>query len=141
MLKESMFENGYYENVFPEEKKKHHDDDDDKKSHHKKDDDEKHHREKHDDDSPESKSGLEAKEDTVIDWLDSAQELHSVLSYELYPDKAAKGESGEGAARSLFSKKYNGESQGKEYGFKPEEINKLYNLRDDFINDAGLDKA
>ena len=45
------------------------------------------------------------------------------------------------AARSLFSKKYNGESQGKEYEFNELEINKLFNMRDTFIDKAGFDKV
>ncbi len=116
MLKESIFENGYYENMFPEGGKKN-------KSHegHRKSDSEK---------NTEEDS---AKRDSVLKWLDSAQELHSVLAYELWPDMDKDD------ARSLFSKKYNGESQGKHYEFDPEEINTLYNLRGDFISDAGLD--
>ena len=75
------------------------------------------------------------KKDLVYKWLDSAQELHSVLSYELYPNMTKD------AARSLFSKKYNGESQGKEYEFNELEINKLFNMRDTFIDKAGFDKV
>jgi len=76
-----------------------------------------------------------SKRNDVMKWLDSAQELHSVLSYDLWPglDKDS--------ARSEFSKKYNGEdANGKEYDFTDSEINTLYNMRDDFINRAGLDK-
>ena len=113
MLKESIFENGYFENAYLEGSKQ--------KS--KK-------RERRDSESEED-SG---KRESVLKWLDSAQELHSVLAYELWPDKD------EDAARSLFSKKYRGEdNKGKHYEFEPEEINTLYNLRGDFISDAGLD--
>lgn len=76
-----------------------------------------------------------SKRDDVMKWLDSAQELHSVLSYDLWPDLDKD------SARSEFSKKYNGEdANGKEYDFTDSEINTLYNMRDDFINRAGLDK-
>ena len=133
LLKESMFENNFGENVYGEnfyqedakKKKKrietkHHDDDEhfEHKKHHE-----------HDDDRNET-----GKRESVMKWLDSAQELHSVLSYELWPGKD------EDTARSLFSKKYRGEdNEGKHYEFSPEEINSLYNLRGDFISDAGLD--
>lgn len=75
------------------------------------------------------------KRGIVNKWLDSAQELHSVLSYKLYPDLS------KGGARSEFSKKYRGEDDNhNKYDFDEVEINKLYNMRDDFINRAGLDK-
>ena len=77
----------------------------------------------------------ESKRGAVMKWLDSAQELHSVLSYDLWPslDKDS--------ARSEFSKKYNGEdANGKRYEFTDSEINTLYNMRDSFITRAGLDK-
>lgn len=128
LIKESMFENGFGENMYYEKKSK--DDSEEEHKNHKMDDGERH-------DGADS-----AKEDTVIDWLDNEQELHSVLSYELYPDKASDGEAGRGAARSLFSKKYRGEdNNGKSYDFSPEEINKLYNLRDDFLTDIGAKKS
>lgn len=76
-----------------------------------------------------------SKRNDVMKWLDSAQELHSVLSYDLWPDLDKD------SARSEFSKKYNGEdANGKRYDFTDGEINTLYNMRDDFINRAGLDK-
>lgn len=77
----------------------------------------------------------ESKRGAVMKWLDSAQELHSVLSYDLWPslDKDS--------ARSEFSKKYNGkDANGKRYDFTDSEINTLYNMRDSFITRAGLDK-
>lgn len=76
-----------------------------------------------------------SKRNDVMKWLDSAQELHSVLSYDLWPDLDKD------SARSEFSKKYNGkDANDKEYDFTDSEINTLYNMRDDFINRAGLDK-
>lgn len=77
----------------------------------------------------------DSKRSAVMKWLDSAQELHSVLSYDLWPslDKDS--------ARSEFSKKYNGkDASGKQYNFTDGEINTLYNMRDSFIARAGLDK-
>lgn len=109
LLQESIFENGYFENAFLEKKGK----------------SAKHNEEPEVDDE---------KRNSIIKWLDSEQELHSVLAYELWPEKD-KDE-----ARSLFSKKYRGEDNtGKSYEFSPEEINTLYNLRNDFIDDAELD--
>ena len=116
LIKESIFENGYYENYFGEGGKTKHIEDEPKNRK----------RRTKDDDS--------AKRDSVLRWLDSEQELHSVLAYELWPEKD------EDTARSLFSKKYRGEdNHGKSYEFDPGEINRLYNLRGDFITDAGLD--
>lgn len=114
MLKESIFENGMFENPYFEDTERK---------------EKKESKPKHKEDSQE----ISGRRESVMKWLDSAQELHSVLSYELWPDKE------EDDARSLFSKKYRGHSQGKSYEFTPEEINKLYNLRGDFISDAGLD--
>lgn len=112
MVKESIFENGYFENAYYEGGHK----DMDNRS------------------EPGSDKYDSGKRESVMKWLDSAQELHSVLSYELWPDKD------EDSARSLFSKKYRGEdNNGKHYEFDPQEINRLYNLRGDFISDAGLD--
>ena len=109
LIKESFNENDFFENGFFERKKE-------------KDDE-------HEDSSSEN------KKDVIMKWLDSAQELHSVLSYKLYPELTKDG------ARSEFSKKYRGEDDDhKPYEFSPEEINKLYNLRADFISDAGLRK-
>lgn len=112
MLKESIFENGYFENMFPEEKR------------------EKHHK---DDGKENSDNTRDSKQAIVLKWLDSAQELHSVLARRLYPDLT------DGGARSEFSKKYRGhDDEGNKYEFDDSEINKLYNMRDDFIEDAGL---
>ena len=107
LVKESIDENGYFENFFPEKKESH--------------------------ESHDSKE-ISAKKDAVLKWLDTAQELHSILAYELWPDMD------EDAARSLFSKKYRGhDNDGKPYHFDDEEINDLYNMRDDFISRAGFD--
>ena len=84
--------------------------------------------------SYKKKGNIKAKQDAVLKWLDSAQELHSVLAYQLWPDKKRD------SARSLFSKKYRGhDDDGKEYHFDESEINSLYDMRDDFISDAELD--
>ena len=120
LIKESIFENGFDENYFTERGEGR--------------------REKHDTGVKSSEKGeknnLSGKEELVYKWLDSAQELHSVLAYELYPDLTKDG------ARSQFSKKYRGEDDnGKQYKFDELEINKLFNMRDDFINKAEFDKA
>lgn len=120
LIKESIFENGFDENYFMERGEGR--------------------REKHDTGVKAAEKGekhnLSGKEELVYKWLDSAQELHSVLAYELYPDLTKDG------ARSQFSKKYRGEDDnGKQYKFDELEINKLFNMRDDFINKAEFDKA
>ena len=120
LIKESIFENGFDENYFMERGEGR--------------------REKHDTGVKSSEKGeknnLSGKEELVYKWLDSAQEIHSVLAYELYPDLTKDG------ARSQFSKKYRGEDDnGKQYKFDELEINKLFNMRDDFINKAEFDKA
>lgn len=113
LVRESIEENGYFENIFPEKKEK----------------GEKKH--KNDSENDEVKN----RRQLVMKWLDSAQELHSVLAYELWPEKD------EDSARSEFSKKYRGEDdRGREYQFDDDEINTLYNMRSDFIQRAGLEK-
>lgn len=115
LIKESFTENSFFENGFFEKK-----DDNDSEKHHKKTEGEE--------------SALQNKREVIMKWLDSEQELHSVLSYKLWPDKDKD------QARSDFSKKWRGEdSTGKPYEFDDEEINRLYNLRSDFISSAGLD--
>jgi hypothetical protein len=121
MLKESIFENGFPENFYLEKKDKHeeHDDDDDVKPSHESDD-----------------GDVTGRREIVLKWLDSDLELHSVLSYELWPGK------NEDSARSLFSKKYRGhDDDGKEYSFTDEEINTLYNLRGKYIKKHGLNQT
>ena len=76
-----------------------------------------------------------SKRSSVMKWLATAQELHSVLAYKLYPDLTR------GGARSEFSKKFRGEDdQHKPYEFDTNEINQLYHLRNDFIQRGGLNK-
>ena len=72
---------------------------------------------------------LTTKRRTVMKWLNSAQELHSVLAYKLWPKRDKD------AARSLFSKKYRGkDADGKVYGFSDEEITTLFNMKDRYID-------
>ena len=112
MLKESMFENSFIENVFPEKKSE--------KKHDKKDDDE-------DTDEDSNKRIL------IMKWLDSAQQLHSTVAYDLWPDMDRD------SARSEFSKKYRGQDDdGKPYEFSAEEINRIYNIRSKYIKKARL---
>ena len=120
LVKESIYENGFEENFFPEAKK-----------HEKKDDEDKPKETKsHKDDVVDHKKSI------VLQWLDTAQELHSVLSYELWPDVD------EDSARSEFSKKYRGEDANhKKYSFTDEEINGLYSMREDFIKRGGLKRT
>lgn len=104
LIRESIAENGYFENAFMEK--------------------EKHARHTNGDDE-----GMKSKRESVMKWLDTAQELHSVLSYELWP------ELDKDTARSEFSKKYRGEdADGNSYSFDDDDITKLYNMKDDFIN-------
>lgn len=111
VIKESFNENDFFENWYSENKNK-----------------------KKDEEEDGEKSSLENKRDMIMKWLDSEQELHSVLAYELWPDKPKD------QARSDFSKKWRGEdNEHKPYEFDDEEINRLYNLRNDFIKNAGLD--
>lgn len=113
LVRESIMENEYFENMFPEAKKQ-----------------KKHHDSEHKD---KDIDGNRNKKTAVLKWLDTAQELHSVLAYELWPDKD------EDTARSEFSKKYRGhDDDGKPYHFDEDEINTLYNMRGDFIQRAGL---
>ena len=128
LLKESIFENGYFENQYFENKKKERGDDDDDY-----DDKESERHGSHDE-------SIEHKRDIVMKWLDSDLELHSTLAYELYPEKVGN-DTDKGEARSLFSKKYRGhDDTGKAYSFDDDEINKLYNLRNKYIKQRGLDK-
>jgi hypothetical protein len=127
IIRESIFENGYLENFYQEKK-----DDDEDKDYSKDEPDD-------DDDDDEYDSANDDEETSqirkvVMKWLDSAQELHSVLSYRLYPNIT------KGGARSKFSKKYNGEDdRGRKYDFSPKEVNKLYNMRNEYIENSALD--
>lgn len=90
--------------------------------------------EKDKEDDERVKSGEDRiKRQLVKTWLDSAMQLHSVLAYRLWPKKA------ESDARALFSKKYNGkDSDGNSYSFSANEINTLYNMRNDEIKKSEL---
>lgn len=110
LIKESFNENDFFENGYFENRSSEHDEE------------------------PANDNSLDNKRETIMKWLDSEQELHSVLAYKLWPDKDKD------QARSDFSKKWRGkDNTGKPYDFDDEEINRLYNLRNDFISDAGLD--
>lgn len=116
LIRESMLENDFYENFYQEKKDK-------KKKKSKNDDNDEEHG---------SKSENETKRVEVMTWLGSAQNLHSVLAYKLYPDLD------EDSARSEFSKKFRGEdASGNEYSFSDDEINELYNMKEDYIKRAG----
>lgn len=68
------------------------------------------------------------KRQEVMKWLDSNQNKHSVLSYKLYPSISQDG------ARSKFSKKYRSEDKnGHKYAFSSDEINRLFNMKNSFI--------
>lgn len=112
LVRESIKENAYFENLYQENQNK--------KSKEE---------EKEDEHSEENKN----KKDIVFKWLDSSQQLHSVLAYKLWPLMKKS------TARANFSKNYHGkDSNGNKYEFNSHEINKLYNLRNDFIQRSGL---
>lgn len=70
-----------------------------------------------------------SKRKEVMNWLNSSQNKHSVLAYKLYPSISKDG------ARSKFSKKFREESNGDaSYVFSPSEINKLFNLKQSFLD-------
>ena len=76
----------------------------------------------------------DAKRKSVMKWLNSAQQLHSQLAYNLW-GKTQSTENEKATARSLFSKKFRGEdADGKKYSFNDDEINTLYNMKDSFID-------
>lgn len=86
---------------------------------------------------------IRAKRDSVMKWLDSDQSNHAALAYKLF--NAENGDEVEqGNARSLFTKKFQGEdAEGKPYSFDDDEITRLYNMKDDYIeniNESKLDK-
>lgn len=110
ILKESIFENGFFENGFFEKKKE-----------------EKPKTKFETDEDDDQKRGL------VMKWLDSEQDKHSVIAYELWPGKDKD------QARSDFSKAWRGEdAEGKPYSFTPEEINTIYNIRNKYIKRGSL---
>lgn len=113
LVKESFFENNFPENAFYEKKDS----------------------EEDSNETTQSKESAKNKLALISKWLDSEQELHSVLAYKLWPDKDRD------QARSDFSKKWRGkDADDKPYSFSDEEINTLYNLRNDYIKDAGFKK-
>ena len=75
-----------------------------------------------------------AKRESVMKCLNSDQSNHAALAYRLYG--AENGDEVEqGNARSLFTKKFQGEdAEGKQYSFDDDEITRLYNMKDDYIN-------
>ena len=89
----------------------------------------------------DSKKGGEdkaAKRASVIKWLEGDQVDLAPLSYELAgetdgvtnPDETEKG-----AIRSEFYKKVQGrDDDGKPYHFTDDEINTLYNMKDEYID-------
>lgn len=84
-------------------------------------------------DNSKDNDGDSVKRQEVQKWLDSAQQLHSVLAYKLWKKEKSR-KSQKAAARSLFSKKYRGhDNNGKPYSFTPSEITSLYNMKDSFI--------
>lgn len=86
------------------------------------------------DKSEKEKEGKMAKRNSVMKWLNSAQQLHSTLAYSIF-NKERANDNEKASARSLFSKKYRGEdAEGKTYYFTDDEINTLYNMKDRFIS-------
>ena len=82
---------------------------------------------------------MQAKRDSVMKWLDNDQTNQAALAYKL--DHVENGDANEkGTARSEFYKKEKGQdADGKPYHFTDDEITRLYNMKDDFIED--LDEA
>jgi len=116
LLKESVFEDMFGE-------KKHETNKHDDKKHEKKDD--------------ENTTSKDAKRASVIKWLDGDQVDLAPLAYELakkidgetHPDETEKG-----TIRSEFYKKVTGkDSSDRPYHFNDDEINMLYNMKDDYI--------
>jgi len=125
LVKESIMENGYFENMFPEGRHKAKKTNKEPYTNTTKRNQKKH----------KEIDADKNKRASVLKWLDTAQELHSVLAYDLWPEKD------EDTARSQFSKKYRGhDDDGNPYHFDDDEINTLYNMRGDFIERAGLEK-
>ena len=88
-----------------------------------------------DDSQQEGGENIQAKRNSVQSWLDSGQVNHAALAYELYGVRDADEET-KGTYRSLFSKKMRGEdANGEHYDFSDKEINRLYNMKDRFIDD------
>jgi hypothetical protein len=80
------------------------------------------------------KSKLSTMRKSVMKWLKSRQQLHSVLAYTLY-NKQNADEDEKATVRSLFSKKFRGkDANGNNYYFSDDEIVKLFNMKDRFID-------
>lgn len=80
-------------------------------------------------DGRRNKRASQNKEQEVIQWLKDDQENNAAVARELWPNKD------EDAARSEFSKKVRGkDASGKPYSFDAEDVNRLYNIKNRFIN-------
>lgn len=80
-------------------------------------------------DGRRNKRASEDKEQEVIQWLKDDQENNAAVARELWPGKD------EDAARSEFSKKVRGkDADGKPYSFDAKDVNRLYNIKNRFIN-------
>lgn len=80
-------------------------------------------------DGRRNKRAPEDKEQEVIQWLKDDQENNAAVARELWPGKD------EDAARSEFSKKVRGkDANGKSYSFDAKDVNRLYNIKNRFIN-------
>ena len=81
------------------------------------------------DDGRRNKRASQEKEHEVIQWLKDDQENNAAVARELWPNKD------EDAARSEFSKKVRGkDADGKPYSFDAKDVNRLYNIKNRFIN-------
>lgn len=80
-------------------------------------------------DGRRNKRASQNKEQEVIQWLKDDQENNAAVARELWPGKD------EDAARSEFSKKVRGhDATGKSYSFDAKDVNRLYNIKNRFIN-------
>ena len=80
-------------------------------------------------DGRRNKRASQNKEREVIQWLKDDQENNAAVARELWPGKD------EDAARSEFSKKVRGQdANGKPYSFDAKDVNRLYNIKNRFIN-------
>lgn len=80
-------------------------------------------------DGRRNKRASQNKEQEVIQWLKDDQENNAAVARELWPNKD------EDAARSEFSKKVRGrDASGKPYSFDEKDVNRLYNIKNRFIN-------
>jgi hypothetical protein len=80
-------------------------------------------------DGRRNKRASQNKEQEVIQWLKDDQENNAAVARELWPNKD------EDTARSEFSKKVRGkDASGKPYSFDAKDVNRLYNIKNRFIN-------